>query len=876
MMKKIGLILLLFIAAANQKFFAQTTITASPDCVTAPTVCGNVNLNFVSSSGSGSFVDYSTSTTISNPQNSPAGIVPPGGSGCHLAGELNPNMFIITCQSAGTLEFDIASGPGVQMGCYDWVMWPYTAATCTGISGNTLPPVRCCWNSSCSGGTGIASAANIPVGATTANYCTPVNVQCGDQFLICISNYSGVNATVPVKFIGTAQISCAPVGTPLTINSSTICSGGTATLIVSGGTGTATFTPGPIVTNTAVVSPLATTIYTVNKPGGCGTGTVTTTVTVLSPTANASNTSPVCEGTNFTLNGNAAAGATYSWSGPAAYSSSMQNPTLNSVLPSASGAYTLTATITSGTVSCIATAVTNAVVIPVNPVNVSPSMISICEPNPFTLNANATGATSYQWSGPGSYNSGLQNPTINNAVPGMTGIYTVTASFTGGPVVCQSTNTVDVTVKPLLVFGFPQQANVCGNGTISVPGPAGATSYTWNGPNSYTSNNQNLNIPNAATNMSGVYSLTVDANGCFTNGNVNITVLTPISFVNVSPNKTICQGDADSLYTQITGGSGTYNISWSPGSGLSNTNGGSTIASPATTTQYTISAADIGCPSAAINAFVTVNVNPKPVPNIVASQIAGCVPLCINLNSNSNPQAVGVGWDFSHGLTASGDIIDLCFNNAGTYPITTTITDINGCKSVTTANFVITAYPRPQPGFNWNPTEISVIENMATFYGSSASGSITTYYWDFGDGLGNPDNNSSTAANPTHQFSGAGTFPVTVVMTNIWGCTDTLIRAVNVIEDFTMYIPNAFSPNGDGLNDVFQPKGMGWKPNMYEFLIYDRWGNLIFKTTDYTKGWDGTIKGQLCPTDVYVWRIRAESGSTGKQKELAGHVTLMK
>jgi gliding motility-associated-like protein len=189
---------------------------------------------------------------------------------------------------------------------------------------------------------------------------------------------------------------------------------------------------------------------------------------------------------------------------------------------------------------------------------------------------------------------------------------------------------------------------------------------------------------------------------------------------------------------------------------------------------------------------------------------------------------------------------------------------------------VINAYPRPQPWFTWNPTDLSQIDNIGSFFSSSASGSITTYYWDFGDMVGNPDNNTSIVPNPMHDFSGAGIFPVTVVMTNAWGCTDTLTRAVNVIEDFTMYITNAFTPNCDGLNEVFQPKGMGWKPKKYEFLIYDRWGNLIFKTDDYTKGWDGTVKGQLCPTDVYVYRIKVEASASGKQSEFTGHVTLMK
>ena len=101
-------------------------------------------------------------------------------------------------------------------------------------------------------------------------------------FIVCISNYSGVNATVPIKFIGTAIISCAATGTPLAVNNATICSGATATLIITGGTGTATWTPGPTITNTLIVSPSTTTTYTVTGTSSFGcTGTATSMVTVM-------------------------------------------------------------------------------------------------------------------------------------------------------------------------------------------------------------------------------------------------------------------------------------------------------------------------------------------------------------------------------------------------------------------------------------------------------------------------------------------------------------------------------------------------------------------------------------------------------------------
>ena len=334
--------------------------------------------------------------------------------------------------------------------------------------------------------------------------------------------------------------------------------------------------------------------------------------------------------------------------------------------------------------------------------------------------------------------------------------------------------------------------------------------------------------------------------------------------------------DTVSLNNQIIGGSGVYNIVWSPPTGLNPPYGTNSIASPTNSTFYTITANDVACPAQFINTTFIVFVNPLPQPNINATKIEGCVPLCIDMQSNSSPQAASIQWNFGHNITASGDPISICFKNAGTYSITTTIVDVNGCKSVKTAPFVITAFPKPGPDFHWEPTEVSLIESLANFTSSSQSGSITSQFWHFGDPFSTAENLTSTVTNPSHQFSEIGSYPVTIIQTNVWGCVDTLIKVVNVIEDFTMYIPNAFTPNGDGLNEVFQPKGMGWKPDQYEFLIYDRWGSLIFKTNDYTKGWDGTIRGTLCPSDVYVYKIKAVSNAHSSRKEFAGHVTLMK
>lgn len=857
-------------------------------CNAAQPVCQNPNFQFTSSMGTGLTTGLNISNPTTNPQtgngNSPTG---PSNSGCLLSQGPGPQWLLLTVSSTGTLGFSFGASTSAnpQAGFYDWAMWPYTPTSCAAIFGNTLPPVACNWNASSTGGTGMGPP---PAGGNVGNYQPPLNVTVGQQFVICISNYSGVNTPVSFSNTGSAGLSC----NPFVIPPQTICVGSSA--VLSGSTtltnASATITPGGNVSIGSAISftmsPAVTTSYTITLTGtdpntnSVSTSTTATSITVLNPTVAINSASTVCQGGSVNLTASATGtSVTYSWNGPGGYASATQNPVMTNLLPPSSGVYSVQANVATGTLVCSTTNTTNVTVIPVAQVTVAPSVVNICQGLSFNLLAGAANATSYSWAGP-SFASASQNPTFVNVNTGMTGIYTVTAIFSANNVNCSTTNTVDVTVNPALFFGLNPIASVCDNGTISIPGPVGASSYTWTGPGGFTSNTQNLNIPNANAGMSGVYTLSVIANGgCLTSANVPVTVLTPINFSTVSPNKTICEGDTTSIGVQVFGGSGAYNVNWFPGAGLSNSSGNSVVASPLSTTQYNVSASDVNCPTQIINALITVSVNPKPVPNVSASAISGCVPLCIDLQSNSSTPAVNVGWSFGGNLSASGDPVNFCFTKAGTYNIRTNITDVNGCKSSTMANFQIHAYPHPEPDFSWDPTEPSAIISNVNFYSTSASGSIVAQYWDFGDMLNNPGTNSSSLANPSHDYTGnIGKFPVTIVQTNIWGCTDTLIKVVDVIEDFTMYIPNAFTPNADGLNDIFQPKGMGWMPDKYEFLIYDRWGTLIFKTNDYTKGWDGTVKGSggICPSDVYVYKIKATSSAHSQRKEFAGHVTLMK
>jgi gliding motility-associated-like protein len=131
----------------------------------------------------------------------------------------------------------------------------------------------------------------------------------------------------------------------------------------------------------------------------------------------------------------------------------------------------------------------------------------------------------------------------------------------------------------------------------------------------------------------------------------------------------------------------------------------------------------------------------------------------------------------------------------------------------------------------------------------------------------------SDEQNPSYLFKAAGVYPVAMVVTNTWGCSDTLVRQIEVLPDFSVYIPNAFTPDGDGRNDAFYAKGTGIKT--YSLVVFDRWGEKLFSTTDAKVTWDGSYKGRECKNDTYVWKLRV-SGINGKVKEMAGQVLLLR
>ena len=868
-------ILFILTSFLNFNLKAQGTF----DCATSTiTACnGNPSFPFTSNNGAndyGNVMDLPGNSTsnVSNPATNPVST----NSGCLLSGELNPTWVVINISAPGTLEFTIS-----QTGFTDWAMWPYNAAnpanTCNGIANDQIAPIRCNWNISNTGGTGIGTP---PAGADPGNYEPTLNVNAGDAFIICVSNFSNVNSTVNMNFSGTAGTSCVPNSGAI---GNAICPGGTATITANTTLANPSFTwnPGNLVGQTISVSPSNTTIYTVTIVGtntvtsAITTQTNTSTVTIHNvPTLTLSSNSAVCP--NSSINLTATSGFTnYTWTSPVSSqttaAASLSIPNANQAL---AGTYTVIGRTAQG---CTATATAVVDLIPTSTIAVTANP-NACQGGVINLTANAPGATGYNWSGPGGYSSSLQNPTLNNVQPNQAGVYTVTALFSGtGANTCSVTNVSTVSIVPAGTVLINPVPDVCHNATINFVGPNGGTQYDWTGPAGFSSSQQNPSIPNADIIHQGIYNVAITTNGCVNTGSVNITVYNPLSFASNPTNITLCSGKTGTIAAAGFGGSGTYNYQWSPTTDLAAPNSPYTTVTGNTTITYTLTATDANCPvTLPVSVPVTVSVNPTPVINMSVSSPRGCEPHCVDLISVSNPPSATCVWRFTNNLGNNNcNVSNFCFPTRGTYNAWLSVTDINGCVDSVQQNGFVEVDPLPLPDFTWFPENPNILINEVNFTDQSSVGlPITDWRWSFGDYFANGAD-TSDLQNPSYVYDNVGTYPVTLGVTNSFGCKNSVTKNMVIEDEFAIYIPNTFSPTKqEGKNDIFNVHGMGFRAEGFEMRIFDRWGNLIFKTNDVYKGWDGSIKGGPPVQGVYVYKIKVFDYKK-REKEFVGYINAL-
>ncbi|MBC7862632.1 MAG: hypothetical protein IAF38_06625, partial [Bacteroidia bacterium] len=533
----------------------------------------------------------------------------------------------------------------------------------------------------------------------------------------------------PIPGTTTTPISAASCSPPSASSNSPVCTGNTINLSATGSTAATYSWTGP----SAFVSTLAnptragataamagTYTCVISVTGTTCTFTVTTVVAVNTTPATPapSSNSPVCTGNTINLSTAAVAGATYSWTGPSAFASALQNPTRPGATVAMAGTYSVT--VTAG--GCTSAVGTTAVVVNATPATPAPSSNTpVCTGNTINLSTAAVAGATYSWTGPAAFVSAVQNPTRAGATLAMAGTYSVTVTVSG----CTSavgTTAVVVNTTPATPAPSSNSPVCTGNAiNLSTPAVAGAT-YSWTGPAAFVSAVQNPSRPGATLAMAGTYSVAVTVGGCTSAvGTTAVVVNTTPATPAPSSNSPVCTGNAINLSTPAVAGA-TY--SWTgPAAFVSAvqnpTRPGATLAMAGT---YSVTVTVGGCTSAVGTTAVVVNATPAtPAPS---SNTPVCTGNTINL---STPAVAGATYSWTgpaafvsavQNPTRPGATLAM----AGTYSVTTTV---SGCTSAvgTTAVVVNTTPATPAPSSN-SPVCTGNTINLST-----AAVAGATYSW---------------------------------------------------------------------------------------------------------------------------------------------------
>ena len=281
----------------------------------------------------------------------------------------------------------------------------------------------------------------------------------------------------------------------------------------------------------------------------------------------------------------------------------------------------------------------------------------------------------------------------------------------------------------------------------------------------------------------------------------------------------------------------------------------------------------LGC-SATYTATNAVTAYGLPVVTFFVEPDSGCAPLDVQFTNTTDPGMIGgCFWQFGDGGSSSLCGAAHAYLEPGTYTVSLNVTSPAGCEGDTTLYHLVHVDPSPVANFSFGPQPTDLYHTEIEFQDQSSDDAIGLA-WSFTQGM--PSQSSDEEVIVTFPREEAGTYPVELIVTNLFGCTDTIERTVEIDGVFSVYVPNAFTPNSDRTNDLFLPVIKDTDRRDYDFSVFDRWGTEIFHTAEMEAGWDGTVKGAEPKTDVYTWKLHVRSSVDGISRAFTGKVTVLR
>ncbi len=822
----------------------------------------------------------------------------------------------VICQGATTI---LDAGPGYSS--YAWSNGATTQTLTTGTAGTVTVTVTD------ANGCAAPAATSVTVNALPIPVITGVNTFCqgqssildaGSGYSAYLWNTGAITRTIPVSIAGnytvtvTAVTSCTgidnelvtvnPNPVPVILGGTGICQGTSTTLNTPGSFATYLWSTGDV-TPSISVSTAGNYTVTVSSAFGCIGSTSTAMVINPLPSPVINGITAVCQGATTSFDAGPGYSA-YLWS---------NGSTLQTISPGTAGTYTVTVTDANGCQNN-----TNIALI-VNPLPV-PAIsgdFEFCIGENSNLNAGA-GYVNYLWS------DGTTTQVTNVTTAGN---YIVTVTDNNG---CSSSTSEIIVVNPLPVPNITGANAIC-QGTTTTFNAGNYVNYLWS---------NGASTPDITTGTAGTYAVTVtDVNGCINSTSELLTVY-QLPTASISGVSTICYGQFAAITIDFTGTApfnSTYTAGGATATYNTSLLTSTVNVNPVTTSTYTLlTVSDAYCQgSVSGSAQITVNPLPEPVisgdlsicdgeitslaatPGFVSytwsnssnlqfvntgiagiyvvnvTDINGCtgtspaanlivnaVPVVAFTNDTSltcsvpqvnftNLSQYDAGsafeWTFGDGGTSTTANPSHLYFAPGNYPVSLVITTPAGCTSNNASQVEVIFYPLPVADFVTAQGVTNVFNSKVNFV--DRSDFAINWLWDFGDG------EKSIEQNPEHYYNAVGEFKVGLTITNIAGCVDQYEEIVVIVPH---YIPNAFSPNGDGVNDLFYYSGYNLDVANYNMKIFNRWGQLVFTGENENDNWNGsTPEGVTAPQGTYVYRLQVKTKG-GKEYTFDGNLNLIR
>ncbi|MCB9188105.1 MAG: PKD domain-containing protein [Flavobacteriales bacterium] len=450
---------------------------------------------------------------------------------------------------------------------------------------------------------------------------------------------------------------------------------------------------------------------------------------------------------------------------------------------------------------------------------------------------------------------------------------------------CVDTLVQSVDVYPTPVANFTGE-NICAGSSSDFTNSSSIssgsiTSQFWDFGNGGTSTVLN---PSEVFMAEGIYSVYLEVTsdqGCVASVNNSIQVYpnpvaqfvtadvcdgTQVSFVDFS--------NVSNTFTTNSISSWNWDFGTNPASGTQGQFANNLYSAPGT---YTVTL-DVTTNRTCTDSYsMDVVVYPNPEVSFESPNPNGCTEWC-PIITNTSTISSGINnsyyWNLGDGTVSTDEFPVHCYSNNTlsnvSYNVSLTVTSDFGCATTVNESNFITVYPEPVAEFSHDPIVGDIYNSTIQFINESQIADLNN--WNFAN-LG-----SSNLEHPSFTFpdQDSGIYEVCLHVETMYGCFADVCHDVEIIGYSNIYVPNTFTPDGDGINDYFIPSVYGFSEEDYELMIFDRWGLLIYATTGQTNYWDGTYKSEACPVDAYVWKIKATDKYTGEKKSFMGHINLLR